>query len=73
LVISGTFQSQQRLPASIWKIGILRRLAGIAESAELVSPRTSSASGRSRSSTSYDFATMAPIVSPSVPPATSRK
>ena len=29
LISSGTRKSKQRLPASMWKIGILRRLAAI--------------------------------------------
>ena len=51
LIISLTFQSQQRLPASIWKMGIFSRLAEMAERAELVSPRMSTASGCSRAIT----------------------
>lgn len=38
LISSGTRGSKQRLPASMWKMGILRRLAGITASPELVSP-----------------------------------
>ena len=45
LISSGTFKSKHLLPASIWKIGICRRLAGITDRQLLVSPRTSKASG----------------------------
>ena len=43
---SGTRQSKQRLPASMWKIGTSCRAAATAERPLLVSPSTSSASGR---------------------------
>jgi hypothetical protein len=46
LISSGTRKSKQRLPASMWKTGTLRRFAAIAARPLLVSPRISSASGR---------------------------
>ena len=46
LIISDTFQSQQRLPASMWKMGIFSRFAEMADRALLVSPSSSTASGR---------------------------
>ena len=54
LISSGTRWSKQRLPASMWKIGILRRLAGMTARQLLVSPSTSIASGCSAPSTPID-------------------
>ena len=45
LVSSGRHSSRQRLPASMWKMGMWSLLAAMAERQELVSPRTSRASG----------------------------
>ena len=44
-VSSGRHSSKQRLPASIWKMGMCRRFALMAERQLLVSPKISRASG----------------------------
>jgi hypothetical protein len=65
--------SKQRLPASMWKIGMRRRLAGITARQLLVSPSTRTASGLSASSTRSAAMITRPIVSAGVAPAASRK
>ena len=67
---SGRFSSLQRLPASMWKIGILRRLAAIMERQELVSPRTITASGLTSAIRLYALEMTLPIVSPILLPTT---
>ncbi|MNV71563.1 hypothetical protein D3C71_1645900 [compost metagenome] len=73
LISSGTRISKQRLPASIWKIGTLRRLAGITERQLLVSPNTSRASGVSVTSVASTAAMILPIISAALPPAAFKK
>ena len=51
LVSSGRHSSLQRLPASMWKIGMCSRLAPMTDRQELVSPSTSTASGLSSAMT----------------------
>ena len=61
---SGTRQSKQRLPASMWKIGISFRAAATAERPLFVSPRMSSASGSNASSSPSLRAITSPICAP---------
>ena len=65
---SGTRSSKQRLPASMWNTGILRRLQAIADRQLLVSPRISTASGFSASSTGSTRIRVWPMVSIAVDP-----
>lgn len=71
LVSSGRHSSLQRLPASIWKMGMCRRLAGMAERHELVSPRMSSASGCMAAMSLYEQLMMLPTVAPRSSPTAS--
>ena len=71
-VSSGRHSSLQRFPASMWKMGTCSRLAAMAERHEFVSPRISSASGRSSAISLYEPLMMFPIVSPRSLPTASR-
>ena len=72
LVSSGRHSSLQRLPASMWKMGIWSLLAAMADRQLLVSPRISSASGCTCTMSLYEAAMMLPTVSPRSAPTASR-
>ena len=61
---SGTSQSKQRLPASMWKTGTLLRAAATAANPLFVSPRIRRASGRNSSSSASLREITSPICSP---------
>jgi len=73
LISSGTHWSKQRLPASMWKMGIFRRLAAYTPMQLLVSPRMSTPSGRTSRSTASVRSMTRATVAEAVSAATSRK
>ena len=68
----GRHSSLQRLPASMWKLGMCRRLAAMADRQLLVPPKISSASGWTGTISLYEAAMMLPTVSPRSAPTASR-
>ncbi len=72
LVSSGTFSSNERLPASMWYTGMCMRLATIAAIPLFVSPRMSTASGLSSVKSAAAFVIVSPSTEPSVEVSTLR-
>ena len=70
---SGTRWSKQRLPASMWKIGMWRFFAAIVQRQLFVSPSTRKAPGFSASSTGSIASRIFPAVSVAFRPAACRK